>query len=75
MPTTLQQRLLDHVEQLAALGEVKEHHFLQGSEAGTNLIMRLPGQHAGSISCSSAPITTSPSTQSAPTTPRGSTPR
>lgn len=51
MPTTLQQRLLDHVEQLAALGEVKEHHFLQGSEAGTNLIMRLPGQHAGSISC------------------------
>jgi hypothetical protein len=46
MPTTLQQRLLDHVEQLAALGAVEEHHFLQGSEAGTKVILRLPGQHA-----------------------------
>ncbi|QVL53453.1 MAG: M20/M25/M40 family metallo-hydrolase [Cyanobium sp. M30B3] len=70
MPTTLQQRLLDHLEQLArprhaqwdrlglmavrafiheqlaALGAVEEHHFQRGSEAGTNLILRLPGQHA-----------------------------
>jgi hypothetical protein len=70
MPTTLQQRLLDHLEQLArprhaqwdrlglmamrtfiqeqlaTLGKVEEHHFQRGSEAGTNLILRLPGQHA-----------------------------
>jgi Zn-dependent M28 family amino/carboxypeptidase len=32
-------------EQLAALGEVEEHHFQEGSEAGTNLILKLPGQH------------------------------
>jgi Zn-dependent M28 family amino/carboxypeptidase len=32
-------------EQLAALGEVEEHHFKEGSEAGTNLILKLPGQH------------------------------
>jgi len=32
-------------EQLAALGEVEEHCFQEGSEAGTNLILRLPGQH------------------------------
>jgi Zn-dependent M28 family amino/carboxypeptidase len=32
-------------EQFGALGAVEEHHFRQGSEAGTNLILRLPGQH------------------------------
>ncbi|MGB5134459.1 MAG: M20/M25/M40 family metallo-hydrolase [Prochlorococcaceae cyanobacterium] len=31
-------------EQLAALGKVEEHPFQEGSEAGTNLILRLPGQ-------------------------------
>jgi Zn-dependent M28 family amino/carboxypeptidase len=31
-------------EQLAALGELEEHPFQEGSEAGTNLILRLPGQ-------------------------------
>jgi hypothetical protein len=32
-------------EQLAALGPVEEHQFEEGSEAGTNLILRLPGQN------------------------------
>jgi len=32
-------------EQLAALGPVEEHRFQEGSEAGTNLILRLPGQN------------------------------
>jgi hypothetical protein len=32
-------------EQLAALGEVREHPFEEGSEAGTYLILRLPGQN------------------------------
>ncbi|WP_053068455.1 M28 family peptidase [Synechococcus sp. GFB01] len=32
-------------EQLGALGEVEEHPFREGSEAGTNLILRLPGQN------------------------------
>jgi hypothetical protein len=31
-------------EQLAALGQLEEHHFEEGSEAGTNLILKLPGQ-------------------------------
>ena len=31
-------------EQLAALGHVEEHPFREGSEAGTNLILKLPGQ-------------------------------
>ncbi|MEX1323733.1 MAG: M20/M25/M40 family metallo-hydrolase, partial [Synechococcaceae cyanobacterium] len=31
-------------EQLAAFGEVEEHRFQEGSEAGINLILRLPGQ-------------------------------
>ncbi|MCP9928840.1 M20/M25/M40 family metallo-hydrolase [Cyanobium sp. CH-040] len=34
-------------EQLAALGQVEEHHFQEGIEAGTNLILRLPGEHPG----------------------------
>ncbi|WP_228009092.1 M28 family peptidase [Cyanobium sp. LEGE 06113] len=34
-------------EQLAAIGEVEEHRFQEGSEAGTNLILRLPGQEPG----------------------------
>jgi Zn-dependent M28 family amino/carboxypeptidase len=33
-------------EQLAAFGEVEEHRFQEGSEAGINLILRLPGQHS-----------------------------
>jgi Zn-dependent M28 family amino/carboxypeptidase len=32
-------------EQLAALGPVQEQPFQEGSEAGTNLILWLPGQH------------------------------
>jgi Zn-dependent M28 family amino/carboxypeptidase len=32
------------VEQLGALGPVQEHHFREGIDAGTNLILRLPGQ-------------------------------
>jgi Zn-dependent M28 family amino/carboxypeptidase len=68
MTAALQQRLLNHLEQiarprhaqwdrlglmsvrtyireqLAALGEVEEHTFQEGLEAGTNLILRLPGQ-------------------------------
>jgi Zn-dependent M28 family amino/carboxypeptidase len=31
-------------EQLDPLGPVEEHHFQEGSEAGTNLILRFPGQ-------------------------------
>jgi len=31
-------------EQLAVLGEVEQHDFQEGSEAGTNLILKLPGQ-------------------------------
>jgi len=30
-------------ERLGALGLLEEHHFGSGSEAGTNLILRLPG--------------------------------
>ncbi|MEA5391840.1 M28 family peptidase [Cyanobium gracile UHCC 0139] len=32
------------IEQLGALGPVEEHHFHEGIDAGTNLILRLPGQ-------------------------------
>jgi Zn-dependent M28 family amino/carboxypeptidase len=32
-------------EQLGALGEVEEHPFREGSKAGTNLILRLPGRN------------------------------
>ena len=32
-------------EQLNALGEVEEHAFQEGREAGTNLVLRLPGQN------------------------------
>jgi Zn-dependent M28 family amino/carboxypeptidase len=32
------------LEQLGALGPVEEHSFREGSDAGTNLILRLPGQ-------------------------------
>lgn len=32
-------------EQLGALGPVQEHHFREGTDAGTNLILQLPGQH------------------------------
>jgi Zn-dependent M28 family amino/carboxypeptidase len=32
-------------EQLAALGPVEEHRFQVGHEAGTNLILKLPGQN------------------------------
>jgi Zn-dependent M28 family amino/carboxypeptidase len=32
------------IEQLGALGPVQEHHFREGIDAGTNLILRLPGQ-------------------------------
>jgi len=32
-------------EQLAALGPVQEHPFQEGNDAGTNLILRLPGQN------------------------------
>jgi Zn-dependent M28 family amino/carboxypeptidase len=32
-------------EQLGALGEVEEHPFREGSEAGTNQILRLPGRN------------------------------
>ncbi len=32
-------------EQLTALGPVEEHTFTEGSEASTNLILRLPGQN------------------------------
>ncbi|MCS5700963.1 M20/M25/M40 family metallo-hydrolase [Cyanobium sp. FGCU-52] len=32
-------------EQLEAFGTVEEHGFQEGSEAGTNLILRLPGRH------------------------------
>jgi len=31
-------------ERLGALGPLQEHHFGSGSEAGTNLILRLPGR-------------------------------
>ncbi len=31
-------------EQLGALGPVQEHHFREGIDAGTNLILKLPGQ-------------------------------
>ncbi|WP_254947800.1 M20/M25/M40 family metallo-hydrolase [Cyanobium sp. N.Huapi 1H5] len=31
-------------EQLGALGPVQEHHFRAGIDAGTNLILKLPGQ-------------------------------
>ncbi len=34
-------------EQLAALGEVEQHAFTEGIEAGTNLILKLPGQNPG----------------------------
>lgn len=70
MTAALQQRLLNHLEQiarprhaqwdrlglmsvrtyireqLAAFGEVEEHPFQEGLEAGTNLILRLPGQQS-----------------------------
>jgi Zn-dependent M28 family amino/carboxypeptidase len=32
-------------EQLGALGPVEEHRFSEGIDEGTNLILRLPGQH------------------------------
>jgi Zn-dependent M28 family amino/carboxypeptidase len=32
------------IDQLGALGPVEEHHFREGIDAGTNLILRLPGQ-------------------------------
>jgi Zn-dependent M28 family amino/carboxypeptidase len=34
-------------EQLAALGPVEEHRFGSGCDAGTNLILRLPGRRKG----------------------------
>ncbi|KAF0653687.1 peptidase M28 [Cyanobium sp. Copco_Reservoir_LC18] len=34
-------------EQLSALGSCEEHHFCEGSEAGTNLILRIPGLEPG----------------------------
>jgi Zn-dependent M28 family amino/carboxypeptidase len=33
-------------EQLETFGTVEEHRFQEGSEAATNLILRLPGRHA-----------------------------
>ena len=32
------------LERLQALGPVEEHHFQEGSDAGVNLILKLPGQ-------------------------------
>jgi hypothetical protein len=99
MPTTLQQRLLDRLhelahprhaqwdrlglmsvralihEQLAALGPVQEHTSQEDSEAGTKGSCTSPASTPSSIPCRSAPTTKGPSTRSAPTTPRGLTPR
>ena len=32
------------LEQMRALGPVEQHHFGEGTDAGVNLILRLPGQ-------------------------------
>lgn len=35
------------LERLAALGPVEEHHFQEHSDAGVNLIVKIPGQRHG----------------------------